>query len=152
YLVIDEAHRGFGEKASRDKATIVSKLVNGHAGYPPIPIVWGISATIQRFREAMQAAHATDTRRALPPVTVDGYRVQESGLAKATIVLEIPAEAGNFDTVLLRRAAKKLRNSSELWERYARAQGAIEVVKPLLVLQAPNTPDPDQLGRALDEI
>ena len=152
YLVIDEAHRGFGEKTSRDKSTIVSKLVNGHAGYPPIPIVWGISATIQRFREAMQAAHATDRRRALPPVTVDGYRVQESGLVKDTIVLEIPAEAGNFDTVLIRRAAKKLRNSSELWERYARIQGATEVVKPLLVLQAPNTPDPDQLGRALDEV
>ena len=152
YLVIDEAHRGFGEKASRDKSTLVSKLVNGHAGYPPIPIVWGISATIQRFREAMQAAHATDRRRALPPVTIDGYRVQESGLVKDTIVLEIPAEAGNFDTVLIRRAAKKLRNSSERWERYARMQGATEVVKPLLVLQAPNTPNPDQLGRALDEV
>ena len=152
YLVIDEAHRGFGEKASRDKSTIVSKLVNGHAGYPPIPIVWGISATIQRFREAMQAAHATDRRRALPPVTVDGYRVQESGLVKDTIVLEIPAEAGNFDTVLVRRAAKKLRSSSERWERYARMQGATEVVKPLLVLQAPNTPDSAQLGRALDEV
>ena len=152
YFVIDEAHRGFGEKASRDKSTIVSRLVNGHAGYPPIPIVWGISATIQRFRDAMQAAHATDRRRALPPVTVDGYRVQESGLVKDTIVLEIPAEAGNFDTVLIRRAARKLRNSSELWERYARMQGATEVVKPLLVLQAPNTPDPDQLGRALGEV
>ena len=58
YLVIDEAHRGFNTKATRDKATLVSKLVNGHSGYPAIPIVWGISATIERFKEAMSDADA----------------------------------------------------------------------------------------------
>lgn len=152
YLVIDEAHRGFNTNGTRDKSTLVSKLVNGHAGYPAIPIVWGISATIDRFKEAMDAAHAVDSRRALPPVTVDGFRVQESGLIKDTVVLEIPAEAGNFDTVLVRRAAKKLRGSSERWERYARTQGAADIIRPLLVIQAPNTPDSDQLGRALDEV
>lgn len=152
YLIVDEAHRGFNSTPTRDKATLVSKLVNGHAGYPAVPIVWGISATIERFKDAMAAADAVDSRRALPPVTVDGFRVQESGLIKDTVVLEIPAEAGNFDTVLVRRAAKKLRESSERWEQYAKAQGAVDMVRPLLVLQAPNTPDSDQLGRALDEI
>lgn len=152
YLIIDEAHRGFNTKATRDKSTIVSRLVNGHAGYPAVPIVWGISATIERFKEAMDAADATASRRALPPVTVEGFRVQESGLIKDTVILEIPAEAGNFDTVLVRRAATKLRESQERWERYARLQGSTDFVRPLLVLQAPNTPDHDQLGRALDEI
>lgn len=152
YLIIDEAHRGFNTNATRDKATLVSRLVNGHSGYPAIPIVWGISATIDRFKQAMRAADAEKGRRALPPVTVDGFRVQESGLIKDTVVLEIPAEVGNFDTVLVRRAAKKLRASSERWERYALAQGAADVVRPLLVVQAPNTPDSDQLGRALDEV
>ena len=111
YLVIDEAHRGFNSNATPDKATLVSKLVNGHSGYPAIPIVWGISATIDRFKEARRAAHAEKGRRALPPVTVDGFRVQESGLIKDTVVLEIPAETGVFDTVLVRRAARKLRAS-----------------------------------------
>lgn len=152
YLVVDEAHRGFNSTSTRDKATLVSKLVNGHAGYPAIPIVWGISATIERFKKAMEDADAFDHRRALPAVTVDGFRVQESGLIKDTVVLDIPAEAGNFDTVLVRRAARKLRESSERWEQYANAQGAVDRVWPLLVLQAPNTPDPDQLGLALDEI
>jgi len=152
YLIVDEAHRGFNSTSTRDKATLVSKLVNGHAGYPAIPIVWGISATIERFKKSMEDADAVDHRRALPPVTVDGFRVQESGLIKDTVVLDIPAEAGNFDTVLVRRAARKLRESSERWEQYANAQGAVDRVWPLLVLQAPNTPDPDQLGRALDEI
>jgi hypothetical protein len=152
YLILDEAHRGFNTKSSRDKSTIVSKLVNGHAGYPPIPIVWGISATIERFKEAMAEAETSKDRRALPPVTVDGFRVQQSGLVKDTVVLDIPAEAGNFDTVLVRRAARKLREFSERWEKYAKAQGSADVVRPLLLLQAPNTPDTDQLGLALNEI
>ncbi len=152
YLIVDEAHRGFNTTSTRDKATLVSKLVNGHAGYPAVPIVWGISATIDRFKEAMAAADALDSRRALPPVTVDGFRVQESGLVKDAVVLDIPAEAGNFDTVLVRRGAKKLRESSELWEAYANTQGSVDLVRPLLVLQAPNTPDDDQIARALDEI
>lgn len=152
YLIIDEAHRGFNTKSSRDKSTIVSRLVNGHAGCPAVPIVWGISATIERFKEAMKEAQASSARRALPPVTVDGFRVQESGLIKDTVILDIPAEAGNFDSVLVKRAAKKLRESTERWAEYARAQGSADVVKPLMVLQAPNNPDGDQLGRALDVI
>jgi len=152
YLILDEAHRGFDTRTMSDKPTIVRRLVNGHAGYPPIPIVWGISATIERFREAMKAADADESRRALPAVLVDGSRVQESGLVKDTVVLEIPAEAGNFDTVLVRRAARKLRESTDRWRDYATSQGSVGVVHPLLVLQAPNTPDPDMLGRALDEV
>ena len=152
YLIVDEAHRGFDTKATRDKTTIVNRLVNGHAGLPAMPIVWGISATIQTFREVMADADADDTRRALPGVQVDPARVQESGLVKDTIVLDIPAEAGNFDTVLVRRAATKLRDSSERWERYAKSQALADVVRPLLVIQSPPTPDHDQIARALDEV
>jgi len=150
YLILDEAHRGFNTRTTRDKPTIVRRLVNGHDGYPPIPIVWGISATIERFKEAM--TEASRDRRLLPAIQVDPARVQESGLVKDTIVLDIPNEAGNFDTVLVRRAAEKLRDASERWEHYAASQGSAQVVRPLLVLQAPNKPDPDQIARALDEI
>ncbi len=152
YLILDEAHRGFNAKTNSDKPTIVRRLVNGHAAYPPIPIVWGISATISRFREAMEEAQAEQKRREFPMVTVDGFRVQESGLVKDTIVLDIPAEAGNFDTVLVRRAARKLREATDRWARYASSQGAADVVRPLLILQTPNTPDADDVGMALDEI
>ncbi|MDN5852063.1 MAG: DEAD/DEAH box helicase family protein, partial [Actinomycetia bacterium] len=70
YLVLDEAHRGFGSRSSNDKPTIVRRLVNGHAGYPPMPVVWGISATIERFQEVMKAADADQSRRALSAVQV----------------------------------------------------------------------------------
>jgi type III restriction enzyme len=152
YLILDEAHQGFNSRTTSDKPTIVRRLVSGHAGYPPIPVVWGISATIERFQKAMQAADADKGRRALPPVLVEPNRVQESGLVKDTVLLDIPAEAGNFDTVLVRRGARKLRESTERWHNYGQAQGSADVVRPLLVLQSPNTPDPDSLGRALDEI
>ena len=68
YLVLDEAHRGFNAKVHLDKPTIVRRLVNGTKARPPIPIVWGISATIAHFEAAMQEAEATRNRRALPPV------------------------------------------------------------------------------------
>lgn len=153
YLVLDEAHRGFNTKATSDKPTIVRKLVNGVKGHrPPVPIVWGISATIAHFEAAMSEAEVADGRRTLPTVTVDPVRVQESGLVKDTLVLDIPDEAGNFDSVLVRRAARKLKDSTERWETYARSQGLVEPVHPLLVLQTPNTPSPDDVGVALDTI
>lgn len=152
YLVLDEAHRGFNTRATSDKQTIVRRLVNGTKVRPPIPIVWGISATIAHFESAMQEAEAIRNRRALPPVVVDPARVQESGLVKDTLVLEIPDEAGNFDSVLVRRAARKLKETTERWAEYSRSQGLIEAVQPLLVLQTPNTPAPNDVGVALDTI
>lgn len=152
YLLLDEAHRGFNARNSTDKATIVRRLVQGHAGYPPIPIVWGISATIERFDTAMKEADASKERRAFPPVMVDPNRVQESGLVKDVVSLNIPNEAGNFDTTLVKLAAQKLAASTGRWAAYSKGQGLTETVVPLLVLQTPNTPDPDNVGRALDTI
>jgi len=152
YLILDEAHRGFNASTSGERPTIVRQLITGVGQQPPIPVVWGISATIERFQEAMKAADATSDRRALPAVNVDPALVQESGLVKDTVALHIPNEAGNFDSVLVRLAARKLKESTERWARYAETQGLAEAVKPLLVLQTPNTPDPDDIGLALDTI
>jgi len=115
YLVLDEAHRGMGSQNS-EKSSIVKRLINGESGVPGIPVVWGISATVERFNKAMEVATGRTT---LPSVTVDATRVQESGLIKDTIALDIPDEtAGDFDTVLVRRATEKLRESTEEWAAY----------------------------------
>lgn len=151
YLVLDEAHRGMGStgKAARDaRSTIVKRLINGDGAVPPVPIVWGISATVDRFRTAMAEAEGRST---LPDVDVDTQAVQESGLLKDTVVLDIPDEAGQFDTVLVRRGTDKLRESTTAWAEYAEEQG-IETVLPLMVLQVPNTPNPDDIGQALATI
>lgn len=149
YLVLDEAHRGLGNQ-KKEKSTIVRRLINGEKGVPGIPVVWGISATVERFNQAMTAAEGRTT---LPHVTVDSARVQDSGLLKDTIALDIPDEPmGDFDTVLVRRATDKLHESSEEWKTYSKAQGDGEVVKPLLVLQVPNKPNQSDIGKALDTI
>ena len=158
YLVIDEAHRGFGTRTSSDKSTIVKRLVDGDDTGFPIPIVWGISATIDNFKEAMDAAALTHSREALPPVTVDSVRVQQSGLIKDTIVLDIPAEGGNLDTALATRAARKLKESTQRWDKYFTSQAKLpgetttDTVVPLLVLQIPNQESAYDVGLWLDTI
>ena len=152
YLVLDEAHRGMGNPTAASqnaKSTIVQRLINGANGVPGVPVVWGISATVERFNEAMKAE---DKRTHLPNVVVDSTKVQESGLIKDTILLDIPNDVGDFDTVLVRRATDKLKTSTEAWAEYAQQQGDTHIVVPMMVLQVPNTPDPDDIGRALDTI
>ncbi|HIH02875.1 MAG TPA: DEAD/DEAH box helicase family protein [Methanoregulaceae archaeon] len=148
YFVLDEAHRGMGP-ASNDHTTIVQRLINGQGIVPPLPIVWGISATVERFERAMRGMTG---RVALPPVDVDSARVQASGLLKDTIVLDIPDESGRFDTVLLRRAVQKVVASTAAWDEYARAQGDAEPVVPLLVVQVPDRASGQMLAEYLETI
>jgi type III restriction enzyme len=98
------------------KPTIVKQLINGSGSVPGIPIVWGISATVERFNLAMAGMQGRDT---LSNVIVDSKKVQDSGLLKDTIVLDVPDEdAGDFSTVLLRRGTDKLKEISEAWAEY----------------------------------
>jgi type III restriction enzyme len=152
YLVLDEAHRGMGSTAKAtqdDKSTIVKRLINGAGSVPAIPIVWGISATVERFNAAMAGAQGRST---LPNIFVDPVKVQESGLLKDTIILDIPKNVGQFDTVLVRRATDKIKASTAAWAEYAEQQGQADSVKPLMVLQVPNKPDHDEIGHSLDTI
>jgi hypothetical protein len=102
-------------------------------------------------RVRVDAAQAKGRLR-LDNVEVDAAKVQESGLIKDTILLDIPDETGDFDTVLVRRATDKLKESTIAWHEYAKQQEEARTVVPLLVLQVPNTPDPNEIGRALDTI
>jgi type III restriction enzyme len=152
YLVLDEAHRGMGSPgaaAQNERTTLVKRLINGEMGVPGVPVVLGVSATVERFNKAMEAAQG---RTRLPDIKVDPARVQDSGLLKDTIVLDIPDEAGKFDTVLVRRATDKLKESTSEWAAYAKQQESGEIVLPLMVLQVPNKPNPNEIGGALDTI
>ncbi|TVP74843.1 MAG: type III restriction endonuclease subunit R [Puniceicoccaceae bacterium] len=138
YLILDEAHRGMrrtNQTERAERATTVQRLINGENGAPPVPIVLGISATVERFDRAMEMAKG---RMTLPSVLVDPARVQESGLLKDDIRLEFPSESGQFDTVLLARAARKVKQATQLWQDYAEREGTPEPVVPLLVVQVPN--------------
>lgn len=104
---------------------------------------------MERFNKAIEFA---SKHIKLPNVVVDAAKVQESGLIKDTILLDIPDETGDFDTVLVRRATDKLKESTSAWTEYAKQQEEAHIVVPLMVLQVPNTPDPNEIGRALDAI
>lgn len=152
YLVLDEAHRGMregGNSGERGKPTIVRQLINGPGSGRGIPIVWGISATVKRFNDAIEGMTGHDTLR---NVIVDPRKVQDSGLIKDTIKLDVPDEAGDFATVLLRRGTERLRAMTNAWADYGADQGQGETVVPLMVLQVPNNPDPTEIGRWLDTV
>lgn len=152
YLVLDEAHRGMGRRSSSDTPTIVRRLINGNNGVPPMPVVWGISATVRRFEQAMTEAQVRESRVHLSTVTVDPIRIQESGLLKDDIVLDFPTETGDFNTVLLGRGVRKVKAMSRAWSEYSAEQDDGETVDPLLVLQVPNKPSPTEMAAALDTI
>ncbi|PKR89734.1 type III restriction endonuclease subunit R [Pleomorphomonas diazotrophica] len=150
YLVLDEAHRGMrAATGAGEKTTIVKRLINGSGSVPGIPVVWGISATVERFNVAMADMQG---RATLPNVIVDSGKVQASGLLKDTINLDVPKEVGQFDTVLVRRGTDKLKEISAAWAAYGAQQTDAGVVLPLMVLQVPNAPDHNEIGKALDTI
>jgi type III restriction enzyme len=159
FFIQDEAHRGFNSNQTPQQQTIVQRLVGGDGPRGPLPIVWGISATAGRFDAAMAQAGGEGKRHLLPNVLVPPERVQASGIIKDVIAIQFPTESGNFDTALVRVAARRLSAADSLWLAYSVQQAggdaelaAIERVIPLLVLQCPDTPDKDLIGRALDAI
>lgn len=133
YMVLDEAHEGM-KAPSGDEQTIVAKMINGNGANPPMPVVWGISATVKRFDEAMKNATGFSKE---PNVEIDPKRVQESGLLKNTLTLDIPDEDGDFSTTMVREATLDFVAVCEQWATYC-AEQAIETVLPLLVVQIPN--------------
>lgn len=137
-LVLDEAHRGM--KLNRDRKTIVRRLVDGQVGSnPPMPVVWGISATIDRFKVAM--ADIAGERIPLPNVDVDTDKVRASGLVKDEIGLDDPDEAGTFSNTLLREAVKDTLEFERRWDVYCEAAGEAPVLPVLVIQVADKVPD-----------
>ncbi len=136
YVVLDEAHRGM--KPESDRQTIVTRIINGQPGInPPAPMVWGISATPERFTKAMARSQVERTHK---PVNVPLDDVRASGLLKDKIVLDNPA-AGQIPgaTTLVRAAVEQALQFEKDWRAYATAQNEPSVL-PVLVVQVGNTP------------
>lgn len=133
YMVLDEAHEGMKDQSSTEQ-TIVQKIINGNGANSAMPVVWGISATVKRFDEAMAKAYAFTKEK---NVVIDPKDVQESGLLKNALTLDIPDEDGDFSTTMVRDATVDFVDICERWNIYCKEQG-IDPVVPLLVAQIPN--------------
>ena len=133
YMVLDEAHEGMKAQSSGE-ATIVQKIINGNGANPAMPVVLGISATVKRFVEAMVKADAFTMEK---NVVIDPKDVQDSGLLKNALTLDIPGEDGDFSTTMVRDATIDFVEVCEQWDAYCNEQD-IDPVVPLLVAQIPN--------------
>ncbi len=141
FVVIDEAHRGMTEsrRARNEATTIIQKFIKGSPGeIPPIPLIAGISATVERFQRLIEG-----TPRIARPVDIDPSAVRESGLLKEVIVLYHPHEDQPSDITMLRAAARSWREMTDRWSRYCDAE-ALPPVQPILVVQVE-----DATGRQL---
>jgi hypothetical protein len=147
YVVLDEAHRGM--QTTHGRKTIVQRIISGKAGSnPPAPVVWGISATIDRFKAAMEGA---SERTDYPSVQVDIDKVRASGLVKDEIGLDEPDEKGSFGSTLLREAVQSTLDYEQRWIAYAKAAGEPAVL-PVLVLQVPDKVSKAKLGELVEVI
>ena len=148
YVIVDEAHRG--TKPEKDRKTIVSRIINGHGDVsPPSPIVWGISATPERF---LQAIEHWDVERTHKPIAVPLDDVKASGLLKDMIVLHNPGPGQmQGDTTLIRAAVNDVLTFESSWSEYAATQGE-PPVSPVLVVQVPNAPTDADMAEYLAAI
>jgi len=145
-LVIDEAHRGTGTKKNGGK-TITAQLADGAGGALPAPIVFGISATPQRFVDSISKTG----QRTLEPLTVDPDRVRASGLIKDKIRIRHPKETQPVDSTLLELAIKDLREYHTSWATYSAEQDE-PPVDPVLVVQVKPKISENDLRSILDTV
>jgi type III restriction enzyme len=155
FVVVDEAHRGMTEspQARREANTIIQKFIKGSAGeIPKVPIILGVSATLERFNTLIGAAGRT-----MRLVDVPIEDVRASGLLKDIVTLYHPTGKQPTDITMLRQAAKAWRKYKCEWERYCNEQTE-SVIKPILVVQVQDAAgkrvsktDLDELVTALED-
>lgn len=148
YLVLDEAHRGMKQAAVRP--TIVQRIIAGQPGSnPPVPVVWGISATIERFAVAMKAHEGI--RDSFAPVAVDTAKVRASGIVKDQIELDQPEEKGDFHVTLLRGSVDAVRDFEARWKAYSESEHE-PMVLPVLVVQVADKPSEAHLAEIVSVV
>lgn len=155
YLFIDEAHRGLGTGDSKSTAettnqTIYAKLIDGQEGInPPMPVVIGISATPERFNNAMNGRKDRDIKAGVQVKVSD---VKTSGLIKDSIELRTPKNAVDTKHQELTQACAKLAQSSKLWKQYCVDKEVFPVVAPLMVVQVEDKVSKDTLSALCAQI
>ena len=135
YFIIDEAHRG-AQGSDISKATsIMQRFIKGHqeSGITPMPVVIGMSATVQRFNALVGQTSST-----IQNVVVSNDEVRESGLLKETIVVKYPEEdIGNQAMSVLQAAAEEWQDKWNHWYQYCEEQH-YAYVNPILLIQVLN--------------
>ncbi|MET0931579.1 MAG: DEAD/DEAH box helicase family protein [Aeromicrobium sp.] len=148
-VIVDEAHRG--SSTPKDRGTIVSTIMNGGltnigSTQPAAPVVLGISATPEKFMQAMGASNRTIKQVQVPP-----GEVRESGLLKDRILVKHIAEEQVADHTMLTWAVDDLRASDSAWQKHHDDTGDRRV-EPLLVVQVENAVSQKRLESILSSL
>jgi hypothetical protein len=137
YLIVDEAHRGMTEGRDLAEAnSIIQRFILGYPeqDMPAVPVVWGISATPQRFLDLI-----ANTDRARFRCDVSPEEVRASGLIKERTKAEFAGERQTDAMALFPEAVKRWWQSTADWENYHRQYPTREaVVVPAFVVQVEN--------------
>lgn len=136
YFIIDEAHRGAKSPKEAGKATtIMQKFIFGDAevGLPQMPVVLGMSATVNRFNQLVVGTTSTIRHHA-----VSADEVRRSGLLKDRITIAYPEEqVANKDMAVLQAAADEWIDKCNHWFQYCQEQHYSHV-NPIMLVQVEN--------------
>lgn len=136
YFIIDEAHRGAkpGREAGQ-ATTIMQKFIMGDPSVelPKMPVILGMSATVQRFNALIQNVNSSVHRYEVP--TDD---VRRSGLLKEKIYIAYPEEnVANQDMAILQASVDEWMDKWNHWYQYCQEQHYTQVY-PILLVQVEN--------------
>jgi type III restriction enzyme len=138
YLVVDEAHRGMTEDTKVKEAnSIVQRFIKGYsdAALPAVPIVLGISATLDKYTKLVEQSGRTVSNY---PVPVEDVR--ESGLIKDRTIAEYAGEAQTDEMALFPVAVGAWKEATADWAAYRTAHPDPDefLVVPALIIQVEN--------------
>ena len=133
-VIIDEAHRG-AKSDQQEQMTIMQKFILGSVAdnMPSMPLVIGMSATLERFYTLANASDSTQMSK----VEVTPNAVRESGLLKDKINIHHPkTDEIIAEMTYLAQAAKDWKDKCKHWEAYKQHEDVD--VCPVLVVQVKN--------------
>ena len=135
YFIIDEAHRGMHGREAGRVTTIMQKFLKGsnEDGIPAMPVIIGMSATMQRFNKLVEGTSST-----IHKTIVTAEAVRASGLLKDRIIITYPEDdTVNKDMAILQAAADDWKEKCGHWIQYCREQH-YAYVNPVFIIQVLN--------------
>lgn len=148
YFIIDEAHRGAQGSDIAKATSIMQRFIKGSPehGITPMPVVIGMSATVERFNALVGTTSST-----IQKVIVTPDEVRESGLLKETIVVKYPEEdIGHQELSVLQAAAEEWMDKWNHWYQYCEEQH-YAYVNPIFLIQVLNGTNGNLTDTSLDD-
>lgn len=152
YFIIDEAHRGARQS---NTLTTMQKFIKGSPkdGLSPMPVIIGMSATVERFNQLVSKTPST-----VHKVIIIPDEVRSSGLLKDRIVIRFPDDATqNKKASVLVAATDEWMKKRDHWYHYTFEQHYANV-KPIFIIQVENghgkklsSTDLDECLRVIEE-